>query len=124
MWGLVIACMFEGGQSLPNHFPEVVWKPGVPEASWFMGGVDCVVELTKLQLKILRVQEGLQKLIHMEWETLINRISSILNERPLIRIPEPGGTLRANMLLFGHNDNTPNQAGPKETSLTKRSRAI
>ena len=28
------------------------------------------------------------------------------------------------MLLFGHNDNTPNQAGPQETSLTKRIRAI
>ena len=115
---------FEGGQSLPNHFPDVVWKPGVPKAPWFMGGVECFVKLTKLQLKILRVQEGLHKLTHMEWETLFNRISSILNERPLIRIPEPGGTLCANMLLFGHNDNTPNQAGPQETSLTKRSRAI
>ena len=115
---------FEGGQSLPNHFPDVVWKPGVPKAPWFMGGVECFVKLTKLQLKILRVQEGLHKLTHMEWETLFNRISSILNERPLIRIPEPGGTLCANMLLFGHNDNTPNQTGPQETSLTKRSRAV
>ena len=80
-----------------------------------MGGGNCFVKLTKLQLKIL--QEGLHKLAHMEWETLFNRISSILNERPLIKIPEPWGTLCANLLLFGQNDNTPNQTGPQETSL-------
>ena len=80
-----------------------------------MGGEECFVKLTKLQLKFL--QEGLHKLTHMEWETLFKRISSILNERPLIKIPEPWGTLCANLLLFVQNDNTPNQTGPQETSL-------
>ena len=115
---------FEGGETLPNQFPDAVWKPGVPKAPWFMGGVECFVKQIKIQLRILRVKEGLHKLTHMEWETLFSRISSILNERPLVVGSEPGGTICANNLLFGHNGNIPSHSGPQETSLTKRSKAI
>ena len=96
----------------------------VPKAPWFMGGVDCFVKQITIQLQILHVKESLHKLTHMEWETLISRISSILNERPLVVVSEPGGTICANNLLFGHNGNIPSHSGLQETSHTKRSKAI
>ena len=116
--------VFAGGADLDKQFPDVTWKPGVPKAPWYMGGVECFVKQVKTQLRILRVSEGLQKLSHLEYETLFNRISAIINERPLIKVPEPGNTICANDLLFGHNNNLTNQTGAQETNLTKRSSAI
>ena len=116
--------VFAGGEDLDKQFPDVTWKPGVPKAPWYMGGVECFVKQVKTQLRILRVKEGLQKLSHMEYETLFARISAIINERSLIKVPEPGNTISANDLLFGHNNNLTNQAGAQETNLTKRSSAI
>ena len=116
--------VFDGKIDFAKQFPDVTWKTGVPKAPWFMGGVECFVKQVKTQLRILRVQEGVHKLTHLEWETLFAKISSIINERPLICVPEPGNTICANDLLYGHNGNVPLFIGPQESSLTKRSQAI
>ena len=114
----------EGVKDLEAQFPDTTWKQGVPKAPWFMGGVECFVKQVKIQLKILCVKEGLHKLTHMEWETLFARISAVINERPLATTPEPGGTICANNLLYGHNNNVPHQSGLQQSSLTKRSSAV
>lgn len=109
---------------LQKLFRLVKWNFGVPKAPWMVGGAEASVKLMKQQMKILKIKEGEKKLSAIEYETLFARISSIVNERPLVIGGEPGMVLTPNDLLYGHNNTMLDHESPQETVLTKRTSAI
>jgi len=111
-------------EQLEHHFLEVEWKEGVPKAPHVTGAVEAHVKLFKQQMKILERVEGVKKMSFIEYETFFNRLSAIVNERPLVLNAECGTTIKANQLLFGYNWEVGEDAPRQETNLNKRSSVV
>ena len=103
---------------------NIDWHTGVPKAPWIVGGAEASVKMLKKQLRIFKIQEGDKKLSALEWETLFARISTTINQRPLVRITEPGLTLCPNDVLHGHNQGLLDQNRISEFGLLSRYEAV
>ena len=78
----------------------------------------------KRQLKIFRIKEGDKKLSALEYETLFSRIAATINQRPLVKITEPGLTLCPNDVLHGHNQSSVDQERITDSNLLTRYKTV
>lgn len=88
-----------GGGDITRLFPDTEWLHGAPKAPWEQGGVERFVGMAKKQMKLMMREQHKTMMNYEEFHTLLYRISSIINDRPLLLSPGIGEALTPNQLI-------------------------
>merc|ERR1712240_610928 len=88
-------------QELVNYWPSINWIIHPTEAPWRLGAVEAIVKQLKSSFKMLPNF----KLTLLEFRTIINEITTSINNRPLGVLESNMQPLTPNQLLLGRNFN-------------------
>lgn len=86
-------------QELVNYWPSINWIIHPTEAPWRLGAVEAIVKQLKSSFKMLPNF----KLTLLEFRTIINEITTSINNRPLRVVKSNVQPLTPNQLLLGRN---------------------
>ena len=108
--------------TLLRQFPEVNWQHGPPSSPWCQGGAEVLIREVKKAMKIEQLLHGARCFSDLEFDTLLSKVCTFINERPLVLGPEVGDTLTPASLSLGTGLRFP--ASQKPSSLLQRKQAI
>ena len=93
--------------SIKTKFPMVEFDFGVPSAPWGQGAAEALIKLAKKSLRCLQRKVGERYLNTTQWATRLSEVKHMINNRPLVASPEPGGAVCANDILLGYSSQVP-----------------
>ena len=74
--------------TLLRQFPEVNWQHEPPSSPWCQGGAEVLIRKVKKAMKIEQFLHGAMCFSVLEFDTLLSKVCTFINERPLVLGPE------------------------------------